>query len=77
MMKNIRYYYCSSYIKNKSCLKYSINKKKLEILVIDELNNFLSINLEKLDRKVLNKYINIIYIVDKNNIKINYIKDYE
>ena len=68
--KNQVYYYCSSYIKNKSCIKYSINKMKLEQLVIVELNNLLSIKLEKLDRKILNKYINMIYIIDKDNIKI-------
>ena len=66
------YYYCSSYIKNKSCAKYSINKKKLEQLVIDELNNFLPIYLEKLDRKILSKYINMIYAIDKDNIKIKF-----
>ena len=64
------YYYCSSYIKNKSCAKYSINKKKLGELVIEQLNNVLSINLEKLDRKVLNEYINMIYVIDKYNVKI-------
>ena len=35
--KNQIYYYCSSYIKDKSCLKYSINKKKLEQMVKDEI----------------------------------------
>lgn len=68
--KNQVYYYCSSYIKNKSCLKYSINKKKLEQLVIEQLDIFLPINIEKLDRKALNKYINTIYVIDKDNIKI-------
>lgn len=70
--KNQVYYYCRSYIKDKNCLKYSINKKKLEQLVIDELNNFLPINLEKLDRKILSKYINMIYAIDKDNIKIKF-----
>lgn len=32
--KNQVYYYCSAYIKDKNCLKYSINKKKLEKLII-------------------------------------------
>ena len=68
--KNQVYYYCSSYIKNKSCLKYSINKKKLEELVINELKNLSSINVEKIDRKALSKNINMIYVIDKNNIKI-------
>ena len=35
--KNQIYYYCSSYIRDKSCLKYSINKKKLEQMVKDEI----------------------------------------
>lgn len=70
--KNQVYYYCSSYIKNKSCLKYSINKKKLEQIVVKELNNLLSINLEKLDRKILNKYINMIYVIDKESINIEF-----
>ena len=64
--KNQVYYYCSSYIKNKSCLKYSINKKKLEELVINELKNLSSINVEKIDRKALSKNINMIYVVDKD-----------
>ena len=66
--KNQIYYYCSSYIKDKICLKYSINKKKLEQMVKDELiKNF---NIEHLDRKVLNELIDMIYITDKNDIKI-------
>ena len=70
--KNQVYYYCGSYIKNKSCLKYSINKKKLEELVINELKNLSSINVEKIDRKALSKNINMIYVIDKNNIKIEF-----
>ena len=62
--KNQIYYYCSSYIKDKSCLKYSINKKKLEQIVKDEIiKNF---NIEQLDRKTLNELIDMIYIIDKN-----------
>ena len=68
--KNQVYYYCSFYIKNKSCLKYSINTKKLEKLVIEELNSFLSLQLNSLNRELLNKHINMIYVIDKNNIKI-------
>ena len=70
--KNQIYYYCSSYIKDKSCLKYSINKKKLEQMVKDEIIK--KINIEKLDRKVLNELIDMIYIIDKNNIKIEFKK---
>ena len=62
------YYYCSSYIKDKSCLKYSINKKKLEQMVKDEIiKNF---DIEELNRKILNELIDMIYIIDKSNIKI-------
>ena len=68
--KNQIYYYCSSYIRDKSCLKYSINKKKLEQMVKDEIIK--KINIEKLDRKTLNKLIDMIYIIDKNNIKIEF-----
>ena len=68
--KNQIYYYCSSYIKDKSCLKYSINKKKLEQMVNDEIIK--KINIEQLDRKVLNELIDMIYIIDKNNIKIEF-----
>ena len=68
--KNQVYYYCSSYIKDKSCLKYSVNKKKLEQMVKDELiKNF---NIEELDRKTLNELIDMIYIIDKDNIKIEF-----
>ena len=68
--KNQIYYYCGSYIKDKSCLKYSINKKKLEQMVKDEIIK--KINIEQLDRKVLNELIDMIYIIDKNNIKIEF-----
>lgn len=64
------YYYCSSYIKDKSCLKYSINKKKLEQMVKNEIIK--KINIEQLDRKILNELIDMIYILDKTNIKIEY-----
>ena len=68
--KNQVYYYCGSYIKDKSCLKYSINKKKLEQKVKDKINQ--KFNIEQLDRKTLNKLIDMIYIIDKNNIKIDF-----
>lgn len=66
--KNQIYYYCVSYIKDKSCLRYSINKKKLEQKVKDEIvKNY---DIEQLDRKTLNELIDMIYVIDKNNIKI-------
>lgn len=73
--KNQIYYYCSSYIKDKSCLKYSINKKKLEQIVKDEIIK--KINIEQIDRKTLNELIEMIYVIDKNNIKIEFKNDYE
>ena len=68
--KNQVYYYCGSYIKDKSCLKYSINKKKLEQMVKDKIIK--NVNIELLDRKTLNELIDMIYIIDKNNIKIEF-----
>ena len=68
--KNQIYYYCSYYIKDKSCLKYSINKKKLEQVVKDEITK--KINIERLNRKTLNELVDMIYIIDKNNIKIEF-----
>lgn len=68
--KNQVYYYCSSYLKDKSCLKYSINKKRLEQIVKDEIIK--KFNIEQLDRKTLNELIDMIYVIDKNNIKIKY-----
>lgn len=67
--KNQIYYYCGSYIKDKSCLKYSINKKKLEQKVKDEIME--NYDIEQLDRKTLIELIDIIYVIDKNNIKID------
>lgn len=66
------YYYCSSYIRDKNCLKYSVNKKKLQQLVKDEITK--KYNIEELDRKLLNELIDMIYIIDKNNIKIEFKK---
>lgn len=57
-------------MKDKSCLKYSINKKKLEKMVKDEIIKKISI--EQLDRKILNEIIYMIYILDKDNIKIEF-----
>lgn len=68
--KNQVYYYCSSYLKDNSCLKYSINKKRLEQIVKDEIIK--KFNIEQLDRKTLNELIDMIYVIDKNNIKIKY-----
>ena len=62
--------FCSFYIREKSCFKYSINKKKLEQLVKNEIIK--KINIEQLDRKILNELIDMIYIIDKNNIKIEF-----
>ena len=70
--KNQIYYYCSSYIKDKNCIKYSINKKKLEQMAKDEIIKTISI--EQLDRKILNELIDMIYITDKNNLKIDFKK---
>ena len=53
---------------NRSCLKYSINKKKLEQMVKDKIIK--NVNIEQLDRKTLNELIDMIYIIDKDNIKI-------
>ena len=49
---------------------YSINKKKLEQFVKDELIKKFSI--EELDRKILNELVYMIYITDKNNVKIKF-----
>ena len=68
--KNQVYYYCSSYLKDKKCLKYSINKKKLEQILKDEIIK--KINIEQLDRKTLNELIDMIYIIDKDNVKIEF-----
>ena len=35
------------------------------------------INIEQLDRKTLNELIEMIYVFDKNNIKIEFKNDYE
>lgn len=70
--KNQVYYYCSSYIKDNSCFKYSINKKRLEQMVKDEISKTLAINIEELNRKLLNELINMIYIYDKNTVKIEF-----
>ena len=35
--KNQVYYYSSFYIKDKNCLRYSVNKKKIEQMVKDEI----------------------------------------
>ena len=44
-------------------------------MVKDEIiKNF---DIEELNRKILNELIDMIYIIDKNNIKIEFKNDYE
>ena len=43
---------------------------KLEQIVKDEINK--RFNIEQLDRKTLNELIDMIYVIDKNNIKIEF-----
>jgi len=38
--KNHKYYYCSSYFRNKSCTSHSYEKETLETNIIDMMNNF-------------------------------------
>lgn len=49
-------------------------KKKLEQMIKDEITK--KINIEQLDKKILNEIIYMIYIFDKYNIKIEF-KNYD
>ena len=41
-------------------------------MVKDEISKTLAINIEELNRKLLNELINMIYIYDKNTVKIEF-----
>lgn len=45
------YYYCRNYLKDKSCIVKSMQKEKLESLVIDVINNFRNVVIE-IDKKI-------------------------
>jgi len=45
------YYYCKNYLKDKSCIVKSIQKEKLENIVIELLNNFRNI-VKDIDKKI-------------------------
>lgn len=68
---NQTYYYCSNYVRNKKCTKQGINKKKLEDKVLNEINKRYN-DILVLDRKMLNKLVDIIYISDNKEIKVKF-----
>ncbi len=63
------YYYCSNYVRNNKCTKHRINKQKLEEKVLKEINKKHH-EITKLDRKILNELVDIIYISESKEIKI-------
>lgn len=65
------YYYCSNYVRNKKCTKHGINKQKLEEKVLKEINKKHH-EITKLDRKILNELVDIIYISENKEIKIKF-----
>lgn len=66
--KDKEYYYCSNYTRNKKCTSHSINKDKFNRLVAEDCK----INLKNIEKINLDKYIDTIYIEDKDNLKIIY-----
>jgi DNA invertase Pin-like site-specific DNA recombinase/ssDNA-binding Zn-finger/Zn-ribbon topoisomerase 1 len=66
------YYYCKNYLKDKSCIVKSIQKEKLEKLVIDFINNFRNVVIE-IDKKIemIVSQKEISYDIDIIKSKIN------
>ncbi len=69
--KNIIYYYCSSFARKKNCSNHSIKREMLEKIVLVELKNKDG-NIERLNDKILFKYIDKIIINEDKTIEIKY-----
>ncbi len=65
------YYYCSNYNRNKNCTKHSINKNKLQELVLNEINKKYN-NSFTLSRNILNELVDVIYIYENGDIETKF-----
>jgi DNA invertase Pin-like site-specific DNA recombinase len=63
--KNKSYYYCTNYF-NKNCTSHSIEKNKLEKMILEELK------IDKITRNYLYEKINVVYINNDKTINIEY-----
>ncbi len=63
--KNKSYYYCKNYF-NKKCTSHSIEKGKLEKMILEELK------VDEITRNYLYEKVKVIYINDDKTISINY-----
>ena len=63
--KNKSYYYCTNYF-NKKCTSHSIEKGKLEKMILEELK------VDEITRNYLYEKVKVIYINDDKTISINY-----
>lgn len=66
--KNKKYYYCTNYFK-KNCTSHSIEKTKLEKMILEELK------IDEITRKYLYEKVNAIYINNDKTINIEYKND--
>lgn len=66
--KNKSYYYCTNYFKKK-CTSHSIEKTKLEKMILEGLK------VDEITRNNLYKKVNVIYINDNKTISIDYKKE--
>ena len=66
--KNKKYYYCTNYFKKK-CTSHSIEKTKLEKIILEELK------VEQIRRNYLYEKVNTIYINNDKTINIEYKND--
>lgn len=63
--KNKKYYYCTNYFKKK-CTSHSIEKTKLEEMILEELK------IDEITRNYLYEKVNAMYINNDKTISINY-----
>lgn len=68
--KNLIYYYCSYYVRNKECTSHSINKVKLEELVKKEISKKKKV--EDLNRSLISDMIDNIYVKENKQIDIKF-----
>lgn len=71
-IKGIYYYLCKSSYRKMGCSLKSIRKDMLENMILIDINDKYGKNYKKLDKTLVNKYVEQIEIYDKNRIEVVY-----
>lgn len=66
------YYYCNTYYRNKGCTKHAVIKYILEDMVLESIKENVDNSIKELNKELLDKYVNAIYIFENGNIEVDY-----